>query len=110
MLICDKCHKAIEYQDFKLVIEIDTYVAPNELYKYKTIGHFHNECYNKLFIYRNEGESRTRCICGLVICFRRNKNYVKILTMHNKNSTEQFCGKSVYHRKCFYKFWMGKRC
>jgi len=110
MLICDHCNKEIGQEIFKIVIYINTGV-PYSLtpYKYILIGYFHEKCFNKLFIFRPETK-KDRCTCGDYVLIRRNEHLIKILRSSNCFFSFSQQRIQIYHKDCFMKYWMGKKC
>jgi len=106
MLICDYCNKEITEIIYIHILYLDIMNGRTPRSKYMGESHFHIHCYNKLFIYRHDKGSRN-CTCGHYASYSRGGLFTEVRKM---KKYEGRISSRYYHRKCFYKYWMGKKC
>ena len=99
---CERCNKKIGYSQKYIRLKVRDVQSDcaNEV----IIKHFHKECFDKMFIYRNEDGSDV-CICGKFATYRDSGLFVEIYAYNYRSEYSRY-----YHFDHFLKYWMGSIC
>jgi len=107
MLICDYCGKRIGEGKFITVLYVNINNRRRTRVKYEYGSHLHIKCFNKIFIYRKEDNSRN-CMCGHYASFEYNGLFTEISICDLRGTFISHLNNHYYHKECFMKYWMWK--
>jgi len=110
-MTCPKCGKRVAHGSSFVKIN-PTRIARTEGESSKDFDsiYFHRDCFDKLFIYRNDnGEDfgKNLCTCGKFASYTDGGYF---LCLHINVAGNRYGLTRYYHLNCFVKYWMGSVC
>lgn len=114
MLVCDYCNKEIStiipfigVKHIEVISRTRAGYGHNNTYGDNPyIAILHKECFNKLFIFRDDdGRRRESCVCGHLAYYNAIGEYVEVNTFYKFPDINMY---RHFHKAHFLKYWMGK--